>query len=391
MNPSTRLSPAGLARVDQTLAAFAEKQIVPGVVVLVAHRGAIVHRAPLGLADLRSKTALSMDSIFPLFSMTKPVTAVAMMLLHERGLWSPDDPIAKHLPEFANLKGPRAAPPVHAPTMRELMTHTAGFGYGFGPPGSGNSYRRYKIWQAGDLDEFVRRVAAAPLEYQPGTKWRYSMSMDLQGAIIQRLSGQTLPDFMRSNIFAPLAMLDTDFYVPEAKRPRLVTLYHKYWTWRLKEVRHPMFRRDGLAIPPLPMGGAGLYSTATDYARFAQMLLNKGELEGTRLLSAAAVELMMRNHLSGEILGGGYEAGVHRFRPGYGYAFNGAIYHDPVAAGSPVGHGTYQWDGAGGSWFWIDPEHQLIFIGLSHRAMQKGMPRLQEITQRLIAEAMQPA
>lgn len=377
-------------KISQKLSNFVDKKILPGAVVLVAKNSHIAYEFACGFANLHTKQPLAIDSIFPVFSMTKPVTAAAMMILHDRGLWSPDDPIAKHLPEFAELHGPGGAALIHAPTMRELMTHTAGFGYGFAPFSFRNPYRRLKIWKATDLDDFVRRVAKAPLEYQPGTKWRYSMSMDLQGAIIQRLSGQSLPDFMRSEIFEPLGMNDTDFFVPAEKRSRLVTLYHKYFTWRMKEVRLAIFKRDGIAIPSLPMGGAGLYSTARDYARFAQMLLNGGTFEGARLISKSSTELMMSNHLSDELLKGNYVAGVHRIRPGYGYGFNGAVHFDPAATASKVGRGTYQWDGAGGSWFWIDPEHQLIFIGLSHRAMQKGMPRMQELTQDMIGQALVP-
>jgi CubicO group peptidase (beta-lactamase class C family) len=322
--------------------------------------------------------------------MTKPVTAAAMMILYDEGRWTPDDPIARLLPEFADLRGPDGAPPDHPPTLRELMTHTAGFGYGIGMGPHDETDQALidaGVWKAGDLADFARRVASVRLAYQPGAKLRYSLSMDLQGAVIERLSGQTLPDFMRTRIFQPLGMVDTDFYVPSDKQSRLATLYHMYGVSELTVLDHPAWRRDGLVIPALALGGAGLYSTLDDYARFALMLLGEGALDGVRVISSAAARLMMSNQLSDALLSAGFVAGVHRFRPGYGYGFNGAVFDDPALARSPVGRGTYQWDGASGVWFWVDPENQIVFVGMIQRMLQEGMAPLQAMTQALVAEA----
>lgn len=387
------MSSAGLARVDDRLAELIAAKVLPGAVTIVARHGRVIHRSAAGFGNLATGEALSDDSIFAIYSMTKPITAAAMMVLYDKGLWSPEDPIARHLPEFAEVKGPDGALVDHPPILRELMTHTAGFGYGIGlgpHDAVDTAYKAAGVWSADNLAEMARRIASVPLAYQPGRRFRYSLSMDLQGAIIERLSGQTLPDFMRTRIFEPLGMQDTDFFVPEAKRDRLSTVYHMYGVNELTVVTFPGFTRDGLAIPKLPSGGAGLYSTADDYARFAQMLLNKGELGGRRILTPAAVELMTSNHLSQELLNAGFIAGVHHIRPGYGYGFNGAVYYDPELAGSPVGRGAYQWDGAAGTWFWIDPENQLLFVGMIQRMLQEGMPLLQAETQALIAEARAP-
>ena len=388
---SAGVSAAGLARVDAMLGELIGAGILPGAVTVVARRGKIIHRSAQGLKNLERGEAVTDETIFAVFSMTKPVTAVAMMILYDQGLWAPNDPIARHLPVFADVRGPHGAPPAHAPTMGELMSHTAGFGYGIGLGPHDRVDQAYidaGVWEADDLAEMARRVASAPLAYEPGARWRYSLSMDLQGAIIERLSGESLPDFMRSRIFAPLGMTDTDFFVPAEKQPRLATLYHMYGTDRLTVLDHPGFRRDGLAIPKLPSGGGGLYSTGADYTRFAQMLLNKGELDGARIISTAAAERMMTSHLSEAILNGGFSAGAQHIRPGYGYGFNGAVYCDPALAGSRVGRGTYQWDGAAGTWFWVDPENQIVFVGLIQRMLQEGMPPLQADTQALIAEAL---
>jgi CubicO group peptidase (beta-lactamase class C family) len=385
------LSSAGLARIDGFLESQVAEGELAGAVTLVARHGKIVHRWAIGLKDIATGESLAADTIFRIFSMTKPVTAVAMMILFERGLWSPDDPIARHLPEFAGVKGPGGLAPDHAPTMRELMTHTAGFAYGIGPGPHDEADAGYiaaKIWAADDLADFIRRLAALPLAYQPGTRFRYSLSMDVQGAIIERLSGTSLPDFMRANIFEPLGMVDTDFFVPAEKLPRLATLYHKYGAPVLTPLPPSPFLRDPGVIPSVPNGGGGLYSTADDYARFCQMLLNHGELGGARVLARVSVSMMTKNYLSDAILKSRPLIGAHQFEPGFGYGFNGAVFVDPEAVGSKVGKGTYQWDGAAGTWFWIDPVNETIYVGLIQRMMQDGMAPFQKITQAMIAEAM---
>ncbi len=379
------LSAVALARVDAALGALIAEGKLAGAVTLVARRGKVVHRARLGVKDLASGEPLRDDTIFRIYSMTKPVMAVAMMLLHDQGLWSPDDPISRHLPEFAGVAGPGG----RAPTMGELMTHTAGLGYGFDPNDATDAaYIAAGVWQAADLGEMTRRIASAPLAYEPGTKWRYSIAMDVQGAIAERLSGQSLPDFMRERIFQPLGMIDTDFYVPAEKIPRLATLYRVSKSRGLVVMDPPLSGRDGRTIPRLPSGGGGLFSTADDYARLAQMLLNRGELGGVPILSEAAVALMTANHISEEIMAGGFGVGLQMIRPGFGHGFNGAVFTDPVRAGSRVGRGTYQWDGAAGTWFWIDPEHDLLFVGLIQLIAPLGGPPVQAMTQDLMADAI---
>ena len=381
----------GFERIDQRLATYIAEGVLPGAAILVARRGEVVHRATLGLKTLATREPLAEDTIYAIYSMTKPVTAAAMMLLHEEARWSPDDPISRHLPEFAGLVGPGGASLSHPPTVGELMTHTAGFGYGIGAGPHDETDAAYiaaKVWSAADLAEFSGRVASIPLAYQPGAAWRYSLAMDLQGAIIERLTGETLPDFMRRRLFAPLGMADTDFFVPPDKLPRLATLYHMYGVDRLTALENSSWVRDPRSIPPIPSGGGGLYSTITDYARFARMLLNQGELDGVRVLSPASVALMMTNHLSDAILNRGVVAGFQLIAPGRGYGFNGAVFHDPALAGSPVGPGTYQWDGASGVWFWVDPVNEIVFVGMIQRMLQEGMPHLQNLTQALVAEVL---
>lgn len=390
------LSADGLARIDAWLSGLIGEGTLAGAVTLVARHGRVCHTSVLGKKDLATGEPLALDTLFRIFSMTKPVTAAAMMILHDRGLWSPDDPIARHLPEFAGVqvfRGLEASgaaivePPDHPPTLGELLTHTAGLLYGFeARDGLDKLYQAADIWGGGDLAGFSRRVAALPLAFQPGTQWAYGVSMDIQGAIIERLSGQTLPAFMAEHIFGPLGMVDTAFHTPPEKRGRLATLYRASPRRGLVPLANPLMP-DYDAPPALASGGGGLISTASDYARFAQMLLNGGTFAGRRIVSQAGVRAMMTNQISDALMAGGYGVGLQQIRPGFGFGYNGVVFTDPKAAGIPVGKGTYHWDGAAGTWFWVDPENDLLYVGLVQR-LGENAPRLQATTQTLMAEAI---
>ncbi|MFI4936409.1 MAG: serine hydrolase domain-containing protein [Caulobacterales bacterium] len=390
-----RLKPSALAAIDARLQGYVDAGQLAGAVTLVARHGKVVHKSAMGKKDLATGEPLADDTMFRIFSMTKPVTGVAMMILHDEGKWSPDDPIERHLPEFAGVKvfagldGAGAMTledPHHPPTLRELLTHTAGLSYGFQPDDPVDKlYQGAKVLGSDSLAQMASKLAALPLAYQPGSKWQYSLSMDLQGSIIERLSGQSLPDFMRTRIFEPLGMVDTAFHTPPEKKSRLASLNR--WTKEkgLHTVSNPMLR-DYDAPPPLASGGGGLVSTAADYARFAQMLLNGGELGGVRIVSPEALKLQMSNHLSDALINGGYGVGLQQIRPGYGHGFDGAVFIDPAAAGVPVGVGTYQWDGAAGTWFWVDPANDLLYVGLIQLFSENSRP-FQKITQTMMAAA----
>ena len=228
--------------------------------------------------------------------------------------------------------------------MLELLTHTAGLSYGFDPQSPVDQlYQGAKVWSSGSLTEMAAKVAGLPLNYQPGSKWLYSLSMDIQGAIIEKLSGQSLPDFMQSRIFGPLGMVDTAFHTPPDQRPRRATIYRMTKSRGLAPLEQPLLPEYDRP-PALASGGGGLISTAGDYARFAQRLLNGGELAGVRIVSPEALKLQMSNHLSDEIMEGGFGIGHQQIRPGYGHGFDGAVFTDPTKAGIPVRKGTYQWD-----------------------------------------------
>ncbi len=393
------LSSEGLARVDAAVQAEIDAGTIPGAVTLVARHGKICHVGTLGMLDIEKGKAARVDGLYRIFSMTKPVTAVAMMVLWDRGLWRPEDPVEKHLPELAGLRvlagveddgALRLEPADHPPTLTEVMTHTAGFGYGLAladlSEPINRAYHDAKVWDAPDLAEVMARLGKLPLAYQPGTSWRYSIGMDIQGAMIERLTGRSLPDFMQDEIFAPLGMVDTAFYTPPDKADRLAALYFKGGDAPLTAITNPL-RPDYSAQPSLAMGGGGLVSTAGDYARFAQMLLNRGQLDGQRVISEDAARLMMTNHLPDALMQKGFLAGHQHIRPGFGIGFNGVVFTDPELAGMPVGKGTYHWDGAAGTYFWVDPENDLLMVTMTQH-LSYTAPPLQARSQRLMAEAI---
>ncbi len=375
---SVGFSAGRLERLHTLMQGAVDRQEVAGAVTLLARHGKVVDFRAYGMRDTATKTLMTRDTIFRDYSMTKPVTAVAMMILYEQGRWLPTDPIAKYIPEFAHLKVYKGVDangkmileePNHAPTMAELMSHTAGFTYGFfGGTPVDKMVQDAHLFESKDLHEFITKLSALPLAYQPGTRWVYSVSMDIQGYIVEKLSGQTLPGFMRASIYAPLGMKDAGFYVPDSKRSRFATLYWVDPKGGLTPAQPQTGRkRDYDHEPTMPSGGGGMVSTAEDYYRFAQMLGNGGALAGHRVLAPASVRLMSSNHVPPALLTGEFGIGYQTMRPGFGYGYNCAVVFDPGAANLPDGKGTFFWDGAAGTWFWIDPANDVVFVGMIQR------------------------
>jgi CubicO group peptidase (beta-lactamase class C family) len=322
-----------------------------------------------------------------------------MMILYEQGKWLPSDPIAKFVPEFANLKVYKGTDangrliltdPDHAPTMRELMSHTAGFSYGFfGDTPVDKIYRDAKLFDSKDLHEFIEKLAKIPLQYQPGKGWTYSVSMDIEGYIVEKLSGQSLPDFMRDQIYKPLGMRDAGFYVQAEKRNRFVTLYRTGTNGELVADPPGSGMANGYSEQPtMASGGGGMVSTAEDYYRFAQMLANGGELDGRRILAPATVKLMASNHVPAELLTGQYGIGAQVMRPGLGYGYNCAVAFNPPEANLPDGKGTFYWDGAAGTWFWVDPTNDVVFIGMIQRMLGPASPNLEFESRSVVYQAL---
>ena len=378
-----------LERLHALMQQAVDQKKIAGIVTILARHGKVVDYRTYGQRDMAAGAPMTKDVIFRDYSMTKPVTGVAMMILYEQGKWLPSDPISKFIPEFAHLKvyngvdadgKPILVDPIHAPTMRELMSHTAGFTYGFfGNTPVDKMYRDVQPLNSANLQEFIDKMAKLPLLYQPGKGWTYSMSMDIEGYIVEKLSGQSLPDFMRDNIFQPLGMKDAGFFVPEDKRGRFSAAYTTGPNGELELVgAGPSGRSTTYAAQPtLPSGGGGMVSTAEDYYRFAQMMLNDGELDGKRILAPASVKLMTSNHVPAELLTGQFGIGQMVMRPGFGYGYNCAVVFDPPEANLPEGKGTFFWDGAAGTWFWVDPTNDVIFIGMLQRMLGPASPNLE--------------
>jgi CubicO group peptidase (beta-lactamase class C family) len=397
---SVGLSSAALATMDEGMQGLIDKQHLAGIVTLVARHGKVVQYKAYGMQDLQSRTPMRTDTIARIYSMTKPVTGVAMMMLYEDGKWQPSDPIAKHIPEFANLKvyagvdasgAPILQAPAHPPTMAELMSHTAGFTYGlFGNTAVDKLYQTDPPLNARSLKAFIDRMATLPLLYQPGERWVYSVSVDIQGYLVEKLSGKTFPEFLRTRIFDPLGMKDTAFFVPEEKVSRVATIY----SWRAAEGTLVADRRDPqISTPPLlPSGGGGLYSTAADYFRFAQMLLNGGQLDGKRLLKASTVEMMRTNILSEQVLNSKSGIGQAVFSPAQGFGYDVAVVLDPPAARRQVGKGSYWWWGAAGTWFWIDPTNDVVMVGIIQRRNNvPGSVNHEDVSRTVVTEALMKA
>jgi len=390
-----------LAKLDAYMAKAVADGRVSGMSTLLARHGRVVVEKTYGTRSLATGAPMTRDTIFRLYSMSKPITGVAMMMLFEDGRWQLDDPITRFVPEFKGLKvmtGTDAAGHLvlqdmkRPPTMRELMSHTAGFGYGLGDQHPVDKlYREKGVLSANGLADMIKRTAEIPLMFQPGTKWSYSSAVDIQGYIVEKLTGQKFGEFLQQRIFTPLKMTDTAFSVPADKSNRLAAVYAgNAKTGKLEEVRDlfGMPMPTYLEPPSMESGGGGLVGTIGDYARFAQMIANKGELDGARLLSPASVEMMGTNMIPKEALVGSNGVGAARFNEAVGFGLDFMVVNDPRAAGTLEGKGSMSWGGAAGTWFWVDPTDDLIFVGMIQRMGDTGGDPLGTMARTLTYQAL---
>ena len=356
------LSTAGLARLGSVMRGEIERGRVPGAVALVARRGRLAYFESYGRRDPRSPDPMARDSIFRIYSMTKPIVSVAVMMLWEQGRFLLSDPIEKYLPELgrrqvavvrgAEIELVDAERPI---TVQDLLRHTSGLTYEF--RGSGPVHKMYtaeRIYSRNQSNaDQVATLAKLPLLHQPGTKWEYSRSTDVLGRLIEVLSGLTLGEYLQRHIFAPLGMVDTAFYVPSQEHGRLAEAFAKD-----PDTGAGVQLINVHDAPKFESGGGGLVSTAGDYARFLQMLLNGGRLDGVRFLSRKTLELMTADHL-GPITGA-----PDLLLPGYGFGLGFAVRLQPGIAHVPGSVGQYFWGGLAGTTFWVDPAEALFAIML---------------------------
>ncbi|MBV7336272.1 beta-lactamase family protein [Chloroflexi bacterium TSY] len=358
-------SSARLKRIDAHMQRYIDDQKVAGIVTLLACQGKVFHFERYGLRNVETNQSMKLDTIFRIYSMTKPITSVAAMILYEEGLFQLDDPVFKFLPEFKKTRvyvktgfgGMETTESERPILIRDLMTHTAGLSYGFFEDSPVEEmYRTINRHDASDLADLVEKVAGLPLLFHPGNDWRYSVATDVLGRVIEVISGQSLKDFFQHKIFDPLGMYETGFWVPDGLVDRFAALYEAKPGGGYKLNDAP--KTSKFAQPhTLYSGGGGLVSTATDYLRFAQMSLNGGELDGVRLLAPKTVELMTMNHIPNHILP--LQIGPS-ILGGFGLGYRSLL--NVAETGAPGSVGSYGWAGMANTHFWIDPTEELIGI-----------------------------
>ncbi len=354
-----------LKRIDAAMQRYVDQKKVAGIVTLVARRGKVVHYEKFGYQDLATSQPMELDTIFRIYSMTKPITSVAFMMLFEQGLVRLTDPVTKFIPEFGQVKvlvGEDGLTDLEREiTIHDLLRHTAGLSYG-GYKETHDPidklYDQVNLWEPGiTSQEMVRRLTELPLAFQPGQGWRYSVATDVVGYLVELISGMSLAEFFAERILQPLGMEDTAFSVSPDKRHRFATLYGKTEQSDL-EVIDTATGGDYFNVS-LYSGGHGLVSTAADYLRFAQLILNKGELDGVRLLGPKTVELMTTNHLPPDLLP---IAMSGEQMPGIGFGLGFSVMMDVALSGWMGSVGLHAWGGWASTHFWVDPQEQLIGI-----------------------------
>ena len=359
------ISQERLKRVTALVDRYIASGDIAGSVSLIARKGKVVHLEARGVMDLESKKPMQTDSIFRLASMTKPVASIAVMMLHEEGRFLLTDPISKFLPEFRNPKvavanapheratnGYKLVPANREINIRDLLSHTGGLASGSAGPTMDMAAKLSASRKPDEtLAQFMPRLAALPLNFQPGTAWEYGPATDVLGRLVEVVSGESLDQYFKNHIFAPLGMNDTHFYLPDALLPRLASVYTKSDNGLKKLTTLGPANRNGKYFS----GAGGLAGSAEDYVRFCQMLLNGGQLDGKRLVSRKTIEMMTANHI------GQLPMWTDTLR-GYRFGLGFRVRTDNGEATALGSVGSYGWGGAYGTYFWVDPKEEMIGI-----------------------------
>lgn len=386
------LSAPALARITPALQAYIDSGKLAGVVAVIARHGKIGYAQAVGYMDVERRTPMRMDAVFRIYSMTKPVVAAGVLKLVDQGRLDLDDPVAKYIPAFASVKvfagGPADGPILRDPavpvSIRHLLTHTAGLGYGLNETPVDTLYRRANLFDpARTLEAFADSIARLPLFFSPGSAWGYSAAMDVAGRVIEVASGKPLDRFLEQEIFRPLDMRATTFRLRLELEDRIPVLYSRGADGRLRPSTGPL---GAMYLPSARFfwGGGGLLSTPGDYLRFARMLLNGGELDGRRVLSRESVALMMSNQLPPGLTP---ITSPQMVEKGYGYGLGGSVLVDSAIAELPGSPGIYRWSGYVGTYFWIDPAADLIAMVWTQFTPGRAYPLEQEF-QRLVYAAL---
>ncbi|PIQ44193.1 MAG: serine hydrolase [Gammaproteobacteria bacterium CG11_big_fil_rev_8_21_14_0_20_46_22] len=393
---SAGLCSSRLSRINNLMQEKVDQGEFSGISTLVARQGKVVHFEQFGYSDRESKAPMQDDTLFRIYSMTKPIVCAALMTLYEQGKFDLNEPVSKYIPAFARLKvlekdaaGKEKLVDLAQPvTIWHLLTHTSGLVYDFYDDfPSCQMYREKQVSakRAGvSLEQYIDRICEIPLAFQPGSRWFYSVSIDVVGRLVEIIANKSLPEYLSETIFKPLGMKDTGFYLPEEKHSRLATMYgrenlfapHIGWSdlmsaWENKPLAHMDMTESYPADDPVfCRGGSGLFSSAEDYFRFTQMLLNKGELDGVRILSPKVLELMHMNHLPKSLL----PIAFSTFEiPGYGFGLGSRVLIDLAKSQLPGSIGEYGWAGAAKTYYWIDPKEELIGLFLTQSLCDYSM------------------
>ena len=382
---------AELDRIGPALQAYIDSGKVGGIYAVIARNGYISYEQTFGWADIERRRRLERDAVFRIFSMTKPVVAAGALKLVDQGKISLDDPVSKYIPAFANVRvfaGGTADAPITQPadsamTIRHLLVHTNGLGYGLTRSPVDTIFLRASLYNPSwTLAEFADSVTKLPLHFSPGTRWGYSSAIDIVGRVIEVASGQTLDVFLDQQIFQPLGMRETSFRWRRELRKRATTLYQPGPNGTLQVVKEGLLRMYEPEARFL-WGSGGLLSTPDDFLRFGQMLLNRGEFNGVRVLSEASVAEMTRNQLSPQLM----PQGRSMLDAGYGFGLAGSVLVDANASEMPGAAGIYRWSGYVGTYFWIDPQNRLLAMIWTQLSPGNTYP-LEDEFQRMVYRAL---
>jgi CubicO group peptidase (beta-lactamase class C family) len=368
-----------LRRINAVMQSYVDQDKLAGLITMVARGGKLVHLECYGMMDIEAGKSMQFDTIFRIYSMTKPITSVAFMMLYEEGRVHLYDPVSKFIPEFAAIKvfaGDTEVDLEREITVHDLLTHTAGFTYDFFDSSPVDlMYRETNMFDPIEvppvsLSEFLMRIVKLPLVHQPGTTWRYSVATDVLGHLIEIISGISLDSFLRERLFKPLGMEDTGFHVPKAKLDRFAAMYEPVENNGMELLDAPA-KSPFLTPPRCLLGGSGLVSTATDYMRFAQMLLNGGMYNEIRILSPKTIELMTINHLPNEMIP--IQVEPHTLH-GCGFGLGFRVLVDVAQCGRLGTEGEFGWGGAASTSFFIDPQEDLVGLLLTQLMPSRYYP-----------------
>jgi CubicO group peptidase (beta-lactamase class C family) len=385
------LSAARLARISAWMKAWVDSGKLPGLLVAVMRKGELAFAETYGKADVERNKPVRPDTLYRIYSMTKPLTSTAIMMLYEEGRFQLDNPISRFIPAFANSRvyvgGSRGKldtiPAERDITFRDLLSHTSGLTYGFMEATPVDALYRSKNgvdFQTAttSLKDVVEKLATFPLIAQPGKAWNYSVSTDVLGYLVEVISGQPFEKYLVENVIKPLGMVDTDFFVPDSKHERFSANYQAGAGGKLEVIDDPTKSRY-LKPRTVNSGGGGLVSTASDYLRFCKFMLNKGQLDGVRLLGRKTVELMTMNHLKGDMADMGTPRWSESTAEGIGFGLGFSVTLDPAKAHIVGSRGEYSWGGAASTTFWCDPTEDMAVVMLTQLMPSTTYPIRREL------------